>query len=137
MVKVFKDYTISITGNFGRERSIDEFKRWVPINGGRFASEVDETVNILISSKDHFLRNVDAVKAAQRNKQCKIVTLDWFEDCLTDKRRHAPSKYACAKIFRLSAAEKSARRAKERKALKGEGEFMLLVKMQIFGILTS
>lgn len=126
MGKCFKGYTITATGDLGKTRTNDALKRWTESNGGKWASKVETGVTHLICTKDHWTRNVQAIQKAVELK-CKIITYDWHEDCCLNKARRHTGQYLCSKVFKLSAAERAARKKKERLAAKKEGKFNLLV----------
>lgn len=122
MGKVFKDYTITATGDLGKSRTNDALKRWTESKGGKWASKVEAGVTHLVCSKDHWTRNVQAVQKAQELK-CQIVTYDWLEDCIHKHARIKPKAYLCSNMFKLSAAKRAARAKKEKASMKGEGEY--------------
>ncbi|EFR01403.1 BRCT domain-containing protein [Nannizzia gypsea CBS 118893] len=85
MGRTFKHITLSVTGEFGL--IADKFKQWVEANGGNFSREVNSEVTHLLSTKEAFKKNNNAVRAAKRIKGLKIVSSDWLEDSLLSKSR--------------------------------------------------
>lgn len=93
--------TIAATGDFGKERSHENIKRWVEKNGGQWAMKMSEDVTHLVCTKEDYrtkapmgtdkslflvhLRGIDswAVKHALRLKKFNIVTFDWLEGMLS------------------------------------------------------
>lgn len=53
-----KRFTIAVTGNFGEQRSSEQMRKWIHANGGTFASDISPDVTHLVSSKEHFKKNV-------------------------------------------------------------------------------
>lgn len=53
-----KRFTIAVTGYFGEQRSLEQARKWIQVNGGTFASEVSSEVTHLVCSKEHFKKNV-------------------------------------------------------------------------------
>ena len=53
-----KYFTIAITGYFGEQRSMEQIRKWVHINGGTLAHDVSSEVTHLVCSKKDFKRDV-------------------------------------------------------------------------------
>ena len=53
-----KYFTIAITGYFGEQRSMEQIRKWVHINGGTLAHDVTSEVTHLVCSKKDFKRDV-------------------------------------------------------------------------------
>ncbi|KAF2102650.1 hypothetical protein NA57DRAFT_71639 [Rhizodiscina lignyota] len=118
MAPLLKNYIIAATGDFGQARSHDNLRRWVEANGGKWASTVTKLVTHLIVSKDHWKRQVAAVRAALRIKQCKIVCYDWLEDSLQNKGRKREGPYLWKNKEKESAKLRAARQESVRRILK-------------------
>jgi hypothetical protein len=125
MPKAFAHFTIAISGDFGKERTLEDLKRWISKNGGNYSKNVDQNVTHLVCSKEHYKKESQAVKKAKPIKTCSIVTYDWLEDCCQNKRRRPCGKYLCKTVFKETIKEKAERRNREKTALKKDGEFSL------------
>ena len=53
-----KDLTIAVTGYFGEQRSPEQIRKWINVNGGTVAHEISSKVTHLVCSKEHFNKNV-------------------------------------------------------------------------------
>jgi hypothetical protein len=123
---LFARFTIAITGDFGKERKQDDFKRWIELNGGKYSNKVTDDITHLVCSKAHYKAEVQAVQQAKKIKSCNIVTYDWLEDCIHDGKKYRPKgTYSCRIAFKESVKEKADRRKRERKQLKRDGKFFL------------
>lgn len=69
-----KRFTIAITGNFGEQRSLEKMRKWIHVNGGTVAQEVNREVTHLICSKKHFKQNV-AMGETYCNSKSRSTTL--------------------------------------------------------------
>ena len=58
MKNPLKRFTIAITGDFGKARSLDKLKQWIETNGGVFATKVGSEVTHLICSTEHYKKSV-------------------------------------------------------------------------------
>ena len=56
--KPLKSLTIAVTGDFGEQRSVEQMRKWIYVNGGKFAYDVSAGVTHLVCSKEHFKKNV-------------------------------------------------------------------------------
>lgn len=101
--------TIAATGDFGKERSHENIKRWVEKNGGQWAMKMSEDVTHLLCTKEDYrnktpmgnakslflvhLRGIDSwpVKHALRLKKFNIVTFDWLEGNLPHYSMNQPA----------------------------------------------
>ena len=86
----FSNFTVAISGDFGPTRTSADLKRWIEQNQGIFnGSKVEAgiTTHLVCSSVNYKKGSVPAVMAAERFK-VPVVTYDWLEDCLMDKRRY-------------------------------------------------
>jgi hypothetical protein len=54
MKNPFKGFTVATTGDFGKQRTSEQIKRWVEANGGRYVTKIDENVTHLICSAEHW-----------------------------------------------------------------------------------
>jgi hypothetical protein len=144
-----KKAVIAITGDFGSSRKLENMKRWIENNGGRYSAKVEEGVTHLVCSEDHWKSQPVAgkrflseshiltilkcknkhteiyypVQNAHRIKSVKIVTYDWLEDSLHAKSSKREGPYLLKKIEKVKRKLKAERKAKERKALKKEGKY--------------
>ena len=53
-----KRLTIAVTGDFGEQRSVEQMRKWIHVNGGKFAYDVSAEVTHLVCSKEHFKKSV-------------------------------------------------------------------------------
>lgn len=53
-----KRFTIAITGYFGEQRSLEQIRKWIHVNGGTVAHDVSSQVTHLVCSKKHFKKDV-------------------------------------------------------------------------------
>lgn len=53
-----KRFTIAITGDFGEQRSPEQIRKWIHVNGGTVAYDISSEVTLLVCSKKHFKNNV-------------------------------------------------------------------------------
>ncbi|GFF26467.1 hypothetical protein IFM58399_01427 [Aspergillus lentulus] len=65
----------------------DKIPQWIRAHGGTFSKDVTEDVTHLITTKETFEKNVEAVQKAKLLETVKIVTYDWLEDSLQSKTR--------------------------------------------------
>jgi hypothetical protein len=79
-------------------------------------------VTHLICSKDHYKREVQAVQKAKQLKGCRLVTYDWFGDCLLKKKRLHLKHYEAEDAYGISVKKRTERKRKERKQLKKDGK---------------
>jgi hypothetical protein len=56
-----KKVVIAITGDFGgKSRSIENIKRWIESNGGKYSTKIEDGVTHLICSKENWKKQVPA-----------------------------------------------------------------------------
>ncbi|KAF7125549.1 hypothetical protein CNMCM5793_001809 [Aspergillus hiratsukae] len=65
----------------------DKIAQWIRAHGGTFSKDVTDGVTHLITTKETFEKNVEAVQKAKLLETVKIVTYDWLEDSLQSKTR--------------------------------------------------
>ena len=53
-----KRFTIAITGYFGEQRSMEQIRKWINVNGGTVAHDVSLEVTHLVCSKKDFKKDV-------------------------------------------------------------------------------
>ena len=84
---IFKNALIAISGDLGTNREPAKLKTWIEDKGGRWAgTKVEAGVTHLVCSSANYRKGtVPAVVAAERLK-IPVVTYDWLEDCLMDKK---------------------------------------------------
>jgi hypothetical protein len=110
MPKLFAGYLIAVSGDFGEKRRPNAIKRWVEHQGGKFSSKVEMGVTHLICSKDHYKREVQAVQKAKQLKGCRLVTYDWFDDCLLKKKRLHLKHYEAEDAYGISVKKRTERK---------------------------
>lgn len=85
MGKTFKNIHACAIGRFPVNG--DKIPQWILAHGGTFSKDVTEDVTHLITTRETFAKNVEAVQKAKRLETVKIVTYDWLEDSLQSKTR--------------------------------------------------
>ncbi|RLL96620.1 hypothetical protein CFD26_106165 [Aspergillus turcosus] len=85
MGKTFKNIHACAIGRFPVNG--DKIAQWIRAHGGTFSKDVTEGVTHLITTKETFEKNVEAVEKAKLLETVKIVTYDWLEDSLQSKTR--------------------------------------------------
>ncbi|KAK4693793.1 hypothetical protein P7C71_g3669, partial [Lecanoromycetidae sp. Uapishka_2] len=103
----FRRLTIAVTGDFGASRGHEKMKQWIQVNGGRFATEVNDGVTHLICSKDHYREDVAMVDKARALKTVKIVSFDWLEDSLMKMVPLSDRNYLMGPKMRTTAVKKA------------------------------
>ena len=68
-----KRCTIAITGDFGEQRSTEQIRKWISVNGGVVAHEITPKVTHLVCSKEHFKKNVAMGMAPSHSPEIRIV----------------------------------------------------------------
>ncbi|KAF7164674.1 hypothetical protein CNMCM5623_009087 [Aspergillus felis] len=111
MGKTFKHIHACAIGKFPVNG--DKIPQWIRAHGGAFSKEVTEDVTHLITTKDTFEKNVEAVQKAKLLETVKIVTYDWLEDSLQSKTRK-PKPEGAYLLANVSNKEKK----KQRRAAK-------------------
>ena len=53
-----KGFTIAITGYFGEQRSMEQIRKWINVNGGTVCHDVSSEVTHLVCSKKDFKKDV-------------------------------------------------------------------------------
>ncbi|RHZ48268.1 BRCT domain protein [Aspergillus thermomutatus] len=91
----------------------DKIPQWIRAHGGTFSKDVTENVTHLITTKETFEKNVEAVQKAKLLETVKIVTYDWPEDSLQCKTRKPKLEGAY-----LLANHSNKERKKQRRAAK-------------------
>ncbi|RAK98625.1 BRCT domain protein [Aspergillus ibericus CBS 121593] len=85
MGQTFKKIHASSTGKF--DGNSDKIPQWIRANGGQYSKDVSEKITHLITTKEAFKNDVEAIRKAKRFKNIKIVSFDWLEDSLLSKNR--------------------------------------------------
>ncbi|KAK0753058.1 hypothetical protein B0T18DRAFT_451548 [Schizothecium vesticola] len=108
---IFKDLIIALAGPLDGQWTDVNIARWVSQRAGRFAAQMDASVTHLVCSEEAFKARGPRVKEAlTRPRSCCIVTKDWLEDSITEKRRLNEEGFAVNK-----AEQEKRRRRKEKK----------------------
>ncbi|KAJ5975730.1 hypothetical protein N7481_009437 [Penicillium waksmanii] len=71
----------------GKLQDADKIPQWVRANGGDYTKSIDSRTTHLVTTKEAYKQNVEAVKEAKSLKNVKIVSFDWLEDSLLSKTR--------------------------------------------------
>ncbi|MCJ1233487.1 hypothetical protein MMC14_001445 [Varicellaria rhodocarpa] len=118
-MNVLRSCVIAVTGDFGKERSIDRIKLWIEFFGGVFSPRIDARVTHLVCSRADYKQRVTMVRRAQRARNIKIVTYDWLEEssCMRIKRNESP--YLVEHVIQ-ERAERKLKRKEDRKKLLAE-----------------
>ena len=137
---LLKDFVIAVTGDFGPDRTEAKIRHLIEENGGAYAANIDSEVTHLVCSlagykkkvpkgkflipmfgHDEAMVSTDAdicrsglVQAAQKIKSIKIVTFDWLEDCLLDKKQLKAKAYLVSVVVK-GRAERKSRKKQARK----------------------
>ena len=45
---------IAVSGDFGKERSLDKLKHWIEVNGGKYSANIECNTTHLVCSKDRY-----------------------------------------------------------------------------------
>ena len=56
----FSRLNITVSGDFGEARSLQQISHWIVVNGGVFSHEVNPRVTHLVCSRKHYEENVVA-----------------------------------------------------------------------------
>ncbi|KAF9884138.1 hypothetical protein FE257_002259 [Aspergillus nanangensis] len=75
----------------GRIPNCDKVPQWLRANGGQYSKTIDQNLTHLITTKEAYKNNVEAVQTAERLWGIKIVSYEWLEDSLMSKSR-APKR---------------------------------------------
>ncbi|KAI9792733.1 MAG: hypothetical protein M1816_001832 [Peltula sp. TS41687] len=106
-----KKCIVAITGNQPEPRNPKTLERWVVLNGGKFSSTITKDVTHLICTWDDWKNKAPKVKHALDLGTVDIVTYDWLEDSIMDKKLKRETPYL------LMTVEKG-RRKREKKEKK-------------------
>ncbi|KAJ5091539.1 hypothetical protein NUU61_006409 [Penicillium alfredii] len=109
MGKTFQKINVCCAGKF--DQLGDKIPQWVRANGGQFSRNVDDRVTHLITTKEAFQQNVEAVQDAKKLRTVKIVSYDWLEDSLQSKTRRPKSENPYL-LVNILEAEKQKRKLK-------------------------
>ena len=88
---VLSGLTIAVAGTLEYDNT--QIKKWVDANGGRYSPSVSKHVTHLIASKEAWKSASDEVQKAVKY-QAWVVTYDWLEDSLIQKRKLPETKYS-------------------------------------------
>ncbi|KAM0805679.1 hypothetical protein BDR22DRAFT_968894 [Usnea florida] len=106
-----KRLTIAVTGDFGEQRSVEQMRRWIHVNGGTFAYDVSAEVTHLVCSKEHFKKSVTMVQKARQLRTVKIVSWDWLEDTLMKEHPMKESEYLLRPLVKVATESKEKKKA--------------------------
>ncbi|GFF51874.1 hypothetical protein IFM61606_05973 [Aspergillus udagawae] len=109
MGKTFKNIHACAVGRFPVNG--DKIPQWIRAHGGTFSKGVTEDVTHLITTKDTFEKNVEAVQKAKLLETVKIVTYAWLEDSLQSKSRRPKPEGAYLLAIVSNKEKKKQRRA--------------------------
>ncbi|KAJ5161614.1 hypothetical protein N7492_007006 [Penicillium capsulatum] len=109
MGKPFENVHACVAGKIDEGEKIP---RWVRANGGQFHREVDRRCTHLITTKQAFKHNVEAVQQAKELGTVKIVSYEWLEDSLLSKSRRPKPEAPYLLETLTRPASKSAQKAK-------------------------
>ncbi|KAI2892876.1 hypothetical protein CBS63078_9301 [Aspergillus niger] len=85
MGKTFKSIYASSFGKF--DGNSDKIPQWIRANGGQYSKDISKEITHLITTKEAFKDNAEAVRKAKQLRTIKIVSYDWLEDSLLSKNR--------------------------------------------------
>ncbi|KAG9204325.1 hypothetical protein G6514_001399 [Epicoccum nigrum] len=88
---VLSGLTIAVAGTLDYDNT--QIKKWVEANGGRYSPNVSKYVTHLIASKEAWKSASDDVQKAVKH-EAWVLTYDWLEDSLLNKRKLAETKYS-------------------------------------------
>ncbi|PVH93742.1 hypothetical protein DM02DRAFT_732938 [Periconia macrospinosa] len=87
-----KGLVITATGDLGPGKGPDQLRKWVDANGGRWVPRVQKGITHLVTEKEAWKKNSEAVQQAKK-LGVYIVSFDWLEDSLQKGRKVAEKKY--------------------------------------------
>ncbi|OJJ73608.1 hypothetical protein ASPBRDRAFT_205828 [Aspergillus brasiliensis CBS 101740] len=101
MGNTFKNIHASSFGKF--DGNTDKIPQWIRANGGQYSKDISKDLTHLITTKEAFKDNVEAVREAKRLRTIKIVSYDWLEDSLLSKNRRPKreTEYLLANILKM------------------------------------
>ncbi|PWY81216.1 BRCT domain protein [Aspergillus eucalypticola CBS 122712] len=115
MGKTFKNIHASSFGKF--DGISDKIPQWIRANGGQYSKDISKNITHLITTKEAFKDNVEAVREAKRLRTIKIVSFDWLEDSLLSKNRRPKreTEYLLANILKSEKKKRGNEKVKIRK----------------------
>ncbi|KAM3075571.1 hypothetical protein ACMFMG_007710 [Clarireedia jacksonii] len=117
MKSIFLGCIISLAGDFVTARNsssstYENIIKWIQGHGGTYSREVTpETTHLIVTIEEYKKKTAQVKKAIALGKLCKIVELDWIEDCLIretgKKKKLATEGYSLSRVMkRLHYTEK-------------------------------
>nr|XP_001392721.2 brct domain protein [Aspergillus niger CBS 513.88] len=115
MGKTFKKIYASSFGKF--DGNSDKIPQWIRANGGQYSKDISKEITHLITTKEAFKDNVEAVRKAKQLRTIKIVSYDWLEDSLLSKNRRPKreTEYLLVDILKSENKKRGKERDKIRK----------------------
>ncbi|GKZ26182.1 hypothetical protein AbraIFM66951_010054 [Aspergillus brasiliensis] len=101
MGNTFKNIHASSFGKF--DGNTDKIPQWIRANGGQYSKDISKDLTHLITTKEAFKDDVEAVREAKRLRTIKIVSYDWLEDSLLSKNRRPKreTEYLLANLLKM------------------------------------
>ncbi|GKZ36265.1 hypothetical protein AbraIFM66950_007265 [Aspergillus brasiliensis] len=120
MGNTFKNIHASSFSKF--DGNTDKIPQWIRANGGQYSKDISKDLTHLITTKEAFKNDVEAVREAKRLRTIKIVSYDWLEDSLLSKNRRPKreTEYLLANILKSEKKRRGKERDKIRKKVKEE-----------------
>ncbi|EHA18165.1 hypothetical protein ASPNIDRAFT_125153 [Aspergillus niger ATCC 1015] len=115
MGKTFKSIYASSFGKF--DGNSDKIPQWIRANGGQYSKDISKEITHLITTKEAFKDNAEAVRKAKQLRTIKIVSYDWLEDSLLSKNRRPKreTEYLLVNILKSENKKRGKERDKIRK----------------------
>ncbi|KAI1413753.1 hypothetical protein F5Y13DRAFT_198537 [Hypoxylon sp. FL1857] len=110
---------VAMTGSLGDEWNEVNVSRWVTLNGGVFSRDVDASVTHVLTTAEEFKKKDSMIKKALDLK-AHIVTRDWLEDSLTQKRKLKEAEYSLNEAEKQAIAKKKLQEAAQKGLELGE-----------------
>ncbi|OIW34020.1 hypothetical protein CONLIGDRAFT_205965 [Coniochaeta ligniaria NRRL 30616] len=105
--QIFQDMNLAVACSLGGQWTDVNITRWVSRRGGVYNSEITEQTTHLICTVEEYKAKSLRVKQAAKlgQKQCKIVTLDWLEDCLFRDKKLPVKDYQLSAVLKNERAK--------------------------------
>ncbi|PQE33960.1 brct domain-containing protein [Rutstroemia sp. NJR-2017a WRK4] len=110
MRSIFAGCIMSLAGDFVTARNspncaYENIIKWIQGHGGFCSREVTpETTHLIVTIEEYKKKTAQVKKAIALGKRCKIVELDWIEDCLIGetgkKKKLATEGYSLSRVMK-------------------------------------